>query len=329
MKRVPLSTTGVRVSQMCLGTMMLGDRADERESARIVDAALERGVDFIDTATVYAEGRTEEILGRILKGRRERAFLVTKVWGKTGAEYPELIPRSLDESLKRLQTDRVDLLLIHWPRKGMDMAAIMAALAGAVRAGKTRFVGCSNFPAWLVSHANAVAQQVGAPRLVNNQVPYNIVERGVEVEVLPQAVAERVAITCYRPLLAGVLSGKYNPDQPAPADARGVSDERIPRWVAAHANGLRRLFALAKERGVPPAQVAIAWVKDQPGVTAPLIGVSRLAQFEEAVGAFDLELSSEDRAGLAAAFDSAVKEVSGGNFGPLRREFGLVAEASS
>ena len=322
MKLVPFGDTGVKVSQMCLGTMMFGDRCNEAETGRIIGTALERGVTFIDTASVYCKGQTEEILGRVLQGSRDRVFLATKVNVSAGSDYPSQIGPSLDASLRRLQTDHVDLYLLHWARSGMNPAAIMQALGEVVRAGKARFVGCSNFPAWLVAHFNRVAAEAGAPKLVNNQVPYNLIERGVEVEVLPQAKAERIAITCYRPLMAGVLSGKYRPDAPLPIDARATDDDRIPKWAASHEPGLRKLFDMAKNRGVPPSHIAIAWLKDRTGVTCPIVGVSRLAQLVESIGAFDLDLSAAERDELATAFASDVKEVSQ-YYGPLRRSFDL------
>lgn len=325
MKFIPLGNAGIKVSQMCLGTMMFGDRCEEAEAARIIDAALERDVTFIDTASMYGAGKTEEILGRILKGRRERFFVATKVNRPKGEEYPLHIAQSLEDSLCRLQTDYVDLFLIHWPRAGMNPTAIMKELDKVVRTGKARFVGCCNFPAWLVGHFNAIAASIGTSKLVNNQIPYNLIERGVEVEVLPQAKAEQIAITCYRPLMAGVLSGKYRPGQPIPGDSRATDDERIPQWMANHETGVLKLFEIAERRGVPPSNVAIAWVKDQPGVTCPIVGVSRLSQFIESVKAFDITLSAEEQKELTTAFASEVKEVSQ-YYGPLRRNFELVAE---
>lgn len=324
MQTVPFGGTGVDVSWMCLGTMMFGDRTDEAESGRIVDAAIEKGVTFFDTAAAYADGKTEEILGRLLKGRRGNVFLATKVNVSDGADYPSRIEASLDASLGRLQSDHVDLFLLHWARKDMDPPRIVAVLDRVVRAGKARHVGCCNFPAWLVAHFNAIAAATGAPRLVNNQVPYNLIERGVEVEVLPQAFAERIAITCYRPLMAGALSGKYRTGEPLPLDTRAQSDDRIPRWAASYERGLAKLRALAAERGVPPAHVAIAWLKGRTAVTCPIIGVSRLSQFHDSLAAFDLTLTAQEQTELADAFDSEVKECSQ-YYGPLRRAFNLVA----
>ncbi|RME80071.1 MAG: aldo/keto reductase [Caldilineae bacterium] len=321
MKFATLGNTGEKVSEMCLGTMMFGLRCDETESDRILATAMDAGVNFIDTAWSYAEGRTEEILGRILKGRREKLFVVTKVTRSTDGDW---IRRSIDESLRRMQLDYVDLYLIHWPRPHMRPVEMMEALNDVVRAGKTRYVGCSNFPAWLLAHCNAIAQREGWAPLVCNQVPYNLIERGIEVEVLPQAVAEGIAITTYRPLLMGVLAGKYGSGEIIPEDSRGSSDRRIPAWLEKFGEGLRRFNQFAAERSLHPAQLAIAWVRHTPGVTAPIVGVSSRRQLESSLGAFDVTLSDAEYQTIADMFDAAVKEESGGNFAHLRRAFDLV-----
>jgi aryl-alcohol dehydrogenase-like predicted oxidoreductase len=323
MRQVPFGKTGAKVSQMCLGTMMFGKRTDEAEADRIVAAALEAGVNFLDTAAMYCEGATEEILGRVLQSRRNKLFLATKV--HRGIDY-EAVAGSIGESLRRLRTDRVDLYMIHWPKKGMKVVEVMRALNDVVKAGKARFVGCCNYPAWLFSRSNAIAAANGWPELVCNQVPYNPVERGVEVEVLPQAAAEGSAITIYRPLLMGLLAGKYRPGSPIPADSRGQTDDRMMPWLTRYADGVRCLFDMAERRKVSPAHVAIAWVRGCPAVTCPIVGVSRLDQFADGVRAFDLELTAEEREAISRAFGAEVKEEAGGAYPGLRRELNLTAD---
>jgi len=322
MERVPFGRTGVRVSRMCLGTMMFGRRCDEAMAERIVSTALDHGVDFLDTAAMYADGETERILGRVLKGKRDRFFVATKV--HKGLDRRSIV-ESIEESLGRLAMDYVDLYLIHWPRKGMRPEEMMRGLDEVVRSGKARFVGCSNFPAWLYAHCNAIARAHGWAELVCNQVPYNPIERGIEVEILPQAVAEGIAITVYRPLVMGLLTGRYHPDRPLPEDARGTGDERVRRWLARYAGGIRFLVELAARRGVSPLDVAIAWVRSAPGVTCPIVGVSRVEQVDEAVAAFRFELGPGERDALSDAFGAAPTEESGGEFANLRREVNLVA----
>lgn len=319
MQTVEFGKTGVELSEMCLGTMMFGDRCDEAESDRILSTALDRGVTFVDTAASYCKGETESILGRIMGNRREQLFLGTKV--KKGTA-PADFASSLDESLARLQTDYVDLYMIHWPHAQMDTEAMMEALNGLVASGKTRYVGCCNFPAWLVAHCNMIAQRNGWAELVSNQIPYNVIERGVEVEVLPQAVADSIAITVYRPLLMGVLAGKYS--NGIPEDSRGYADQRVANWLDKF-GGFKQFDAFAAERDLHPAQLAIAWVRHSAGVTSPIVGVSSPRQLQATIDAFDVTLSDAEYDEVTQMFDTAVKEESGGNFSNLRRAMDIVA----
>lgn len=322
MKYVSFGRTGIELSRLCLGTMMFGGRCDETEADAIVGTALEGGVNFLDTAAMYGDGLTEAILGRILKGRRDKFFVTTKVHaGVEGAT----IRTSIEESLARLQTDHADLYLIHWPASGMHPVEMMQALNDVVISGKTRFIGVCNFPAWLFAHLDAIALANGWARPVCNQVPYNLIERGIEVEILPQAVAENIAITTYRVMSAGLLAGKYTPGQPLPADARGQTDERLGNWLHAYGEGLARFLAMARERGVAPGQLATAWVYGHPGVAAPIVGVSSRAQLASAVAGFSLTLDAADRAAVSGLFDTEVKEVAGGRFPGLRRQTDLVS----
>lgn len=321
MKYVELGNTGETVSEMCLGTMMFGQRCDEAESDRILGTAIDGGVTFVDTAAMYGEGVTEEILGRILKGRRDRLFVATKVHKGVDARS---ILESIDESLARLRLDFVDLYLVHWPRPGMRPQEIMEALDQVVAQGKARYVGCCNYSAWLYAHSNAIAARNSWAPLVCNQIPYNLIERGAEVEILPQAVAERVAITTYRPLVLGILAGKYEVGAPMPADSRGQTDARIPAWLDRYGESIRRFNRFAAERGLHPAQLAIAWVRHSPAVTAPIVGASSAAQLQPTIAAFDVDLTDEEYAEVTGLFDTAVKEEAGGKFPELRRALDLV-----
>lgn len=320
MNQVPFANTGVQLSQMCLGAMMFGSRCDEAESDRILGAALDGGINFIDTAAMYANGGTEEILGRILPGRREKLFITTKVHAGVDGET---IRASIDGSLKRMQTDHVELYMIHWPQPQMDLHEIMHALNDVVVAGKARFVGFCNCPAWVFARCNRIAEANGWAPLVCNQVPYNLIERGIEVEILPQALAEKIAITTYRALVIGLLAGKYTAGQPLPANSRGETDPRVPVWLSKYGDGIERLKKFAAGHGVPPAHVATAWVCARPGVTAPIVGVSTLAQTLAAIEGFSFELSRAQADELASFFDTEVKEEAGGKFPELRRALDL------
>lgn len=330
MNSIQFASTDAQVSELCLGTMMFGGRCDEAEADRILGTAIDHGVNFIDTAAMYGNGLTEEILGRIMKGRRDKLFLATKVHkGVDGAS----IISSIDESLTRLQTDYVDLYLIHWPVQGMNPAEMMEALNTVVLSGKTRFVGCCNYPAWLLAHSNAIAAANGWPLLISNQVAYNIIERGIEVEILPQAVAEKIAITPYRALVQGLLTGKYRWGQPLPENTRGQSSAQIITWLSQYGQSVDRFVHFAEERGITPTTLAIAWVRHLPAVTAPIIGVSSLPQFEETLVAFDYDLSDEDYAEVSSLFNTEVREEGYQrfpglkyNFPRLRRNLNLLGE---
>lgn len=318
MKYVEFGNTGEKVSEMCLGTMMFGERCDQAEADRILGTAIEQGVNFVDTAAMYAGGLTEEILGRIMKGRRDKLFIGTKVHKGIDAKS---ILESIDESLARLQTDHVDLYMIHWPIPGMRVEEIMEALNQVVCQGKARHVGCCNYPAWLVAHSNAVAARNDWAPLVCNQVAYNIIERGVEIEILPQAVAEKIAITAYRPLAGGLLAGKYQAGQALPADARVQTDSRLLTWLAQHGESVDRFNRFAAERGVHPAQLAVAWVRYPLGVTTPIVGVSSVSQLQSSVGAFDLDLSVEEYKHITHLFETEIKEEGLQKFPGMRYNF--------
>lgn len=319
MKYTKFASTDEMVSELDLGTMMFGGRCDEAEADRILGLAVDRGVNFVDTAAMYADGLTEEILGRIMKGgRRDKLFLTTKV--HKGVDRASILS-SIDESLKRMQTDHVDLYLIHWPVEGMKPTEIMEALNTVVESGKTRYIGCCNYPAWLLAHHNAIAAANGWARMVNNQVAYNIIERGVELEIFPQALAEGISITAYRSLIQGLLTGKYRWGQPLPSNTRGQTSPQIITWLSQYGQSVDRFIAFAESRGISPTTLAIAWVRHSEPITAPIIGVSSLPQLEEALESFDYELSDEDYEEVTFLFDTEVREEGFNRFPGLKYNF--------
>ena len=324
MKYVTFGRTGERVSELCLGTMMFGDRCDEVESHAILSAALEHGVNFLDTAAMYGNGLTETIVGRWLAQQaRQDIFLATKV--HKGLDAAAILS-SIDESLARLQTDYVDLYLIHWPAEGMRPAEIMQALSQVVAQGKARFVGCCNYPAWLFAHSNAIAAEHDWPQLVCNQIPYNLLERGAEVEIFPQARAENIALTAYRPLVLGLMTSKYRPGKPLPAHMRSDDDPRIEQWLNRFGDAFTQFFAFAEKKNLDPVQLAIAWLRHVPAITCPIVGVSSRGQLTKNVTAFDVDLKPEDWREITAMFKAAeVQEIGGGRFPELRRVIDLTA----
>lgn len=318
MNYIQFGSTTEKVSEMCLGTMMFGPRCDPAESDRILNTALEQGVNFIDTAAMYGGGLTEEILGRIIKGKRDNLFIGTKV--HKGVDAPSILT-SIDESLARLQLDYVDLYMIHWPVAGMNPTEIMEALNRVVAQGKARYIGCCNYPAWLFAHSNAIAARHGWAQLVCNQVAYNIIERGIEVEILPQAVAENIAITAYRPLAQGLLTGKYRDGHPLPENSRGQTSAQIITWISQHGPSVEHYLCLAQELGVHPVQLAIAWVRHSPGVITPIVGVSSLSQLQTSLDAFDFDLTDAQYEALTFMFNTDVKEEGLQRFPGLKYNF--------
>ncbi len=328
MRMTRLGGTNLAVSEFCLGTMMFGGKASREESLRIIRRAVEAGVTFIDTADVYSEGRAEEITGEGLKGLRDRVVLASKVGMKVGEGANDSgisryhIVRGVEASLRRLGTDRVDLLYIHWPFERMNLDEMARAVEDLVRSGKVLYTGCSNFPAWLLVRSLWIQDAAGYVPFCAGQYPYNLIERGLEVELLPAAKALGVGIIIYRPLCVGLLTGKYMAG--APADSRGATDERVSRWGAKYAEGIRRLVAYAASRGASAADVATNWVASHPAVTAAIVGISRMEQLEANLKGFEWQLTAAEREEVSSFFPSEVQEEAGGRFPSWRRSFDII-----
>ena len=328
MKYVHLGASNLEVSEFCLGTMMFGGKTQEDESIKIIHRAIDAGVNFVDTADVYNAGLSEEITGKALRERRNSVVLASKVGMKVGegpndrAASRYHIIRGVEASLKRLATDRIDLLYIHWPFDRMNMEEVTRALEDLITSGKILYPACSNFPAWLMTRTLWVEELKGYAPITAGQYPYSLIERGVEVELLPAAKAFGVGITVYRPLAIGVLAGKYL--DAAPSDARGEVDERVPRWNRSYARSVGRLAEFARKHGREPAEVAIRWVCDHPAVTSGIVGISRMEQLEKNLKAFEWTLTANERSRLGAYFKTEVWEERGGGFVAWRRSFEIV-----
>lgn len=296
----------VPVSKVILGTMMFGDKCDYSTTERIVQRALELGINSFDTAAMYTTGVSEEFLGRSLQNvPREKIFVTTKV--VKGIDQASILS-GIDESLARLKMEYVDLYLVHWPVVGMNLTEMMRALNQVVASGKARLVGCCNFPAYLVAACNAVAAEHGWAKLSCNQVAYNLIERGVEVEILPQAVLEKIAITAYRPLAIGLLTGKFFPGMPMDTATRGAADSRVITWLSEHGKSIKGFVGYAEKHHVEPAQLAVAWLLHNPAVTSPIIGVSSLKQVEAAGCMTDFRLNDAEYQEVTDLFNTEVKE---------------------
>jgi aryl-alcohol dehydrogenase-like predicted oxidoreductase len=306
-----LGNTGLYVSELCLGTMTFGGtggmwqaigRVGREEALALVKAALDAGVNFIDTADVYSEGDSERLLGEALKslGRpREQVVIATKVRGRVGSGVNQVglsrahVLAGIDGSLRRLGLDHVDLYQIHGFDPATPIEETVRALDDVVRSGKARYVGFSNLPAWLASRAISFAEHHGLARFQSAQVYYSIAGRDIEREIAPLCQANKVAILPWSPLAGGLLSGKFDPEKKGPSDARRasfdfppVNMERLPRVLSA-------LRAVAEEAGVSVARVALAWQLTRPFVTSIIIGAKRLDQLADNLAAADLSLSQD------------------------------------
>jgi aryl-alcohol dehydrogenase-like predicted oxidoreductase len=312
--------------------MMFGGKTSAEEGIRITRRAIELGVNFVDTADVYTETRCESIVGEALADGniRDQVILATKS-GMVVGEGPNdqgisrfHCVRACEASLKRLRTDRIDIYYIHWPMVAMDLDEILRTLDDLVRQGKILYPAFSNFPAWLATRSAWICDVQKYARLVCGQYPYSLIERGIEIEILPMAHALGLGITTYRPLSIGVLTGKYLDAKPA--DSRGQMDERTERWNTKYADSLRKLVAFAKERNVTAADVANAWVASHPVVTSVIVGISSLAQLESNLKAADFTLSPEDRKTVTSFFPTEVFEEAGGKVPHWRRSFEITQQ---
>lgn len=311
-----LGRTGVQVSSLCLGCMNFGNPTPEEESMAIIDCALDRGVNFLDTANVYARGRSEEIVGKALQrnGKRGQIVLATKVHGRmddsdvlAGGNNRRHIIAECEASLRRLQTDYIDLYQIHRPSSSVPIDETLRALDDLIRAGKVRYIGTSTFPAWQIMESLWIARELGLNRFVTEQPPYHLLDRGIERELVPMAQTYGLAILPWSPLARGFLTGRYRRGGDIPGDSRvsrdmtGIFAERTRRHFSEMAfTVLDTIEALAKEKNCTISQVALAWCASQPGITSPIIGPRTMGHLEDHLGALDVTLSAEDRARLDA-----------------------------
>src|SRR5262245_25042754 len=318
MKHRSLGRSGLKVSEICLGTMTFGYQSDEATAFAILDRAAERGVDFLDTADCYpvpmtleTAGRTEEILGRWLKGRRDRFVLATKCFFPMGpgpndrgnSRYHVL--RAAEASLRRLQTDVIDLYQLHAYDEHAPLEETMRALEDLVRGGKVRYIGCSNFRAFELARALGVSDRLGLARFDSVQPRYNVLHREIETEMVPLCLAEGVGAIVYNPLAGGLLTGKHAPGAPPAADSRfgdrmGATADTYRRryWQDEALAAVAELKAFFDRRGKPLATVAVAWVLQQPGVSAAIVGASKPGQLDATLGAGEMTFDEEERAAL-------------------------------
>jgi aryl-alcohol dehydrogenase-like predicted oxidoreductase len=303
MEHRPLGRTGVSVSKFCLGAMMFGDwgNKDHDESIRIIHRALDSGINFIDTADVYSQGESEEIVGKALAdGRRDDIILATKFHGAMGDDpnrqgsSRRWIIREVEDSLRRLGTDWIDLYQVHRPRTDTDIEETLSALSDLVHQGKVRYIGSSTFPASQIVEAQWVARERHLRRFVTEQPPYSMLVRSVEADVLPTCARHGMGVIPYSPLAGGWLSGRWRKDTgQQPSSRAGRLPERFDLSLPANQRKLdavEQLARLAEEAGITLIQLAIAFVLNHPAITAPIIGPRTMEQLESQLAAADVVL---------------------------------------
>ena len=316
MEYVRLGKTGLPVSRLCLGTMTFGLQCDEPTSFQILDKAKESGVTFIDTADVYplggdltTVGRTEEIIGKWMRGRRDQVVLATKCFGVTGTSpwdagmSAKHILASIDRSLIRLGTDYVDLYQLHFDDKSTPIDETLVALDSLVRSGKVRYIGVSNWTAWRLALAIGKAELRKTAPIVSVQPRYNLLFRSFERDLFPLCESEGIGVIPYNPVAGGLLTGKHSPDT-EPAEGRfsiGTTAKmyRDRYWHPEEFEAVEALKGVAHEAGMPLAQMAVGWVLSKPWVTSPIIGASKPEHLDSAIAAAGSPLEPD----LVAALD--------------------------
>jgi len=303
MKYRQLGCSGVQVSVIGLGTNQFGsDRVPQAQVNSIVDAALDLGINLIDTADiVYQEGRSEETLGKALKGRWDKVILATKFYFPTGdgpnrqgaSRYHMM--NAVEGSLRRLQTDHIDLYYVHWWDENTPIEETLRALDDLIGAGKVRYVGASNYASWQLAHANLLAEVRGWTPFVALQNHYNMLQRDVESEVLPYCAAHGVGFVPYYPLAAGFLTGKYRQGQPPPPGTRGVFDSYLQQYLAPpNHEKVEKLSAWAQERERGMNELALAWLLTHPPVCSAISGATKVEQVQSNARAADWALMAEE-----------------------------------
>jgi 1-deoxyxylulose-5-phosphate synthase len=302
-----LGASGVRVSAIGLGTNQFGGVVDQQGVNEVVAGALDLGINFIDTADVYTQGRSEETLGVALKGRWDSVVLATKVRNKTGdgpndqgaSRYH--IVNGVEASLRRLQTDHIDLYQIHRWDETTPIEETLRALDDLVRSGKVRYVGASNFAAWQLGRANLLAEIRGWAPFVTIQPHYHMLERAIERELVPYCNAHKVGILPYFPLAGGFLTGKYRRGEPAPAGSRGERSSYVQEYMTdANYAKIEQLEAWARERGHTLSELAHAWLLAQPQVSSVISGATKLEQVQANAKAASWKLTREELAEVNA-----------------------------
>lgn len=305
MRYKQLGNTGLRVSEASLGTNTFG-RADEAASIAMVNAALDAGINFIDTADIYALGVSEEYTGKAIKGKRHDLVIATKVRGKMG-EGPndqglsrKHLMDGVEASLRRLQTDYIDLYQMHFPDEHTPLLETLRTLNDLIAQGKIRYIGVSNYEGWRLMKALGISDKYGYAAFVCSQDHYSLINRKPETDVFPVCHDQGLGVIAYSSTGGGFLTGKYQRGEPMPADTRGArSTEFQKRFTDANWAILDRLMAMAKEKGCGPHHLALAWVAGNSVVTGPIVGCSNAEQLVDNLKYLNVSLTEEERKLLA------------------------------
>jgi aryl-alcohol dehydrogenase-like predicted oxidoreductase len=284
-----LGKSGLKVSQLCLGTNNFGGQISEEASLKIVNKALDCGINAMDTANIYTGGKSEEIIGKAVKGRRDEAIIATKVgFGKLDGPNQSGLSRKhilnqVERSLKSLQTDFIDIYYMHRFDPETPLAETLRTFDYLVRQGKVRYIACSNFAAWQIAKANGICENHDWEKLIAVQPPYNLLQRDIEEDIIPYCQQEGLGILTYTPLMGGFLTGKYSKASPPPAGSRFEYNPRLWKHASQESNFalLEQIENIADDVGIPVSKLAIAWILKNPAITAPIVGASSVEQVEE------------------------------------------------
>lgn len=298
-----LGSSGVRVSPVCLGTMMFGGPADEAVSTRIIHKAIDQGINFIDTADMYTAGQSEIVVGKAIADRRDSVVLATKGRQKVG-EGPNdwggsrlHMMKSLEGSLKRLKTDYVDMYYYHAPDETTPIDETLRAMDDMVHSGKVHYIACSNFRAWRLMESIWRSDRLQLHRFACVQPLYNIVNRDIEVELLPACREYGIGVVSYSPLARGILTGKYKPGQAYPEGSRASRNDKRMKEAELRDASLeisQKLTAHCAKKGVEPSQFALAWILANPILTSVIVGPRTMEQFEDNLGCLNVTITDED-----------------------------------
>ena len=307
MKYNYLGRTGVEVSELCFGTMSFGGDADRLESAKMYSACRDKGINFFDCANTYSGGKAEEILGRLIKTERDELVITSKCFNQmekhknSGGNNRRTIVKSVEDSLKRLGTDRIDIHFLHQWDETTPIEESIRALEILVESGKIIYLGASNFAAWQIAKGLGVSERHGWARFDVLQPMYSLVKRQAEIEILPLAQAEEIGVITYSPVGGGLLSGKYGPNK-RPNKGRIMSNAKYAKrysedWVFDTAGSFS---SLADNKGIHPVSLAVAWASAHPGVTSPIIGARNKEQLLPSLDSININMSPELYAEISA-----------------------------